>query len=130
MEQHKFGRDKREHARVPEVSVERRRHPRIAVNYKVTLSFKGRGTEGEATLVNLSEGGCAVRGTKTIPNQAMLLLQISPPQWQQPIVIQSAAVRWVRGGDFGVEFLNIADDVKEQVRRLLEELHASDNRPG
>ena len=130
MEQHKYGRDKRKHGRVGEVSLERRKHPRVTVKYKVTMAFKGGGKEGEATLLNLSEGGCAVQGTKPIPNQAMLLLRIYPPQWNLPIVVKAAVVRWVRGLDFGVEFLNIDTEVQAEVHRLLKELQAQDNMPG
>ena len=66
----------------------------------------------------------------TDSNQAMLLLRIYPPQWNLPIVVKAAVVRWVRGLDFGVEFLNIDTEVQAEVRRLLQELQAQDNMPG
>ncbi len=78
--------------------------------------------------MNLSEGGCAVRGTKPIPNQAVLLLRFYPPDWDSPIEIKSARVCWVRGWDFGVEFLNVKPELQLRLRHLIQELQTQKNK--
>ena len=53
-------------------SMERRKYPRVDVKFKVTLAFAGGQLEGKGQMLNLSEGGCAVKGDKRIPEKAML----------------------------------------------------------
>lgn len=105
--------------------MERRKHPRVDVKFKVTLAFSGGRTEGEGCIVNLSEGGCAVQGNKRVPERAMLNLSIFPPGRPLPIVIPSAAVRWVRGWEFGIEFVGLSPELRAEIKKLLEDLKAS-----
>lgn len=104
--------------------MERRKYPRVDVKFRVALAFAGGRTEGQGQMLNLSEGGCAVRGDKRVPEQAMLHLSIYPPGCNTPLVIKNATVRWVRGWDFGVEFLSLSLEERAEVRRLLQELKA------
>jgi hypothetical protein len=46
-----------------------------------------------------------------------LCLQLPPPQL--PVTIEIAVVRWVRGEEFGVEFLSLASGDREQLHQLL-----------
>lgn len=109
--------------------MERRKHPRVSVKFKVALAFSGGRTEGEGCIVNISEGGCAVQGDKRVPERAMLDLSVFPPGRKPPIVIPNAAVRWVRGWEFGVEFVSLTPDLRAEIRTLLEDLKASGDNP-
>lgn len=109
--------------------MERRKHPRVDVKFKVALAFSGGRTEGSGRIVNLSEGGCAVQGDKRVPERAMLNLSIFPPGRESPIVIPNAAVRWVRGWEFGVEFVSLSPDLRAAIKQLLEDLKASTDFP-
>lgn len=104
--------------------MERRKYPRVDVKFKVALAFAGGRLEGKGQMLNLSEGGCAVKGDKRVPEQAILHLSIYAPQSKTPLVIQNATVRWVRGWDFGVEFLSLSPEERTGVQRLLQELKA------
>ena len=102
--------------------MERRKHPRVGVRFRVALAFAGGRTEGEGEMLNLSEGGCAVKGDKRVPEKAILNLSIYPPGREAPIVIENAAVRWVRGWDFGIEFVSLSPEERADVQMLLHEL--------
>ncbi len=105
--------------------MERRKYPRVDVKFKVALAFAGGRMEGQGQLLNLSEGGCAVKGDKRVPEQATLHLSIYPPGRDTPIVIHNVTVRWVRGWDFGVEFVSLIPEERAGIQRLLRELKAS-----
>lgn len=109
--------------------MERRKYTRVNVRFKVALAFAGGRTEGEGQILNLSEGGCAVKGDKRVPEKAMLNLSIFPPARETPIVIPNAVVRWVRGWEFGVEFVSLTPDLRVEIKKLLEDLKTSGDNP-
>lgn len=109
--------------------MERRKYPRVGVKFKVALAFAGGRTEGQGQILNLSEGGCAVKGDKRVPERAMLNLSVFPPGRESPIVIPNAAVRWARGWEFGVEFVSLSPDLQAEIKKLLEELKAPTDLP-
>lgn len=104
--------------------MERRKYPRVDVKFKVALAFAGGRTEGQGQMLNLSEGGCAVRGDKRVPEQATLHLRIYPPGRNTPVVIKNASVRWVRGSDFGVEFSSLSPEERAELHQLLQQIKA------
>jgi hypothetical protein len=99
--------------------MERRQFPRVRVKFSVTLSFSRGREAGEGTLANLSVGGAGVVSRKHVRQGDFLSLQIYAPGEEFPIVVQSAAVRWVRGGEFGVEFLKLTDEQRRRLNDLL-----------
>lgn len=109
--------------------MERRKYPRIGVQFRVALAFSGGQTQGQGEILNLSEGGCAVKGDTRIPERAMLNLSVFPPGRDAPIVIPNAAVRWVRGWEFGVEFVSLSPDLRAEIKKLLEHLKTSTDVP-
>lgn len=109
--------------------MERRKHQRVDVKFRVALAFSGGRTEGNGRIINLSEGGCAVQGDKRVPERAMLTLSVFPPGCETPIVIPNATVRWVRGWEFGVEFVSVTPDLRAGIRKLVEDLKSSTDVP-
>lgn len=105
--------------------MERRKYPRVEVKFKVALAFAGGRTEGQGEMLNLSEGGCAVRSDKRVPEKALLVLTIYPPGHKSPITLKNASVRWVRGWEFGIEFVSLSPDERAAVQRLVQELKES-----
>ncbi len=104
---------------------ERRQHARVLVEFRVTMSLSGPGKTGEGRLLNLSEGGCAVEGNVAVSPGAFLTLRIHVPG-DDPIVVDSAWVKWIRRLDFGVEFRQVTDHQRERLKRFLEGRLASD----
>lgn len=103
-----------------DASQERRKHARIRVEFRVTLSFTSGRTAGEGKLVNVSQGGCAIESEKSLKTGDYVSLLIHPHDQGQPIAIESAAVRWVRGRDFGVEFVKILPGELERLTQFAE----------
>lgn len=75
--------------------------------------------EGEATLLDLSTGGC--QATSLIQVQAGMVLRLSlflhDQKW--PLRIDEALVRWVDGSSFGLEFTGIRPVQRERVRAIV-----------
>ncbi len=100
--------------------IERRKHPRIRVQFRVTLSLASGRTPGEGKLLNLSQAGCAIQGDRTLKKGDCVSLLIHASAHDRPIEIQSAVVRWVQRGDFGVEFERIQTEEATRLRQLLD----------
>ncbi len=75
--------------------------------------------EGEGLILDLSTGGCQVRSL--IPVQVGMTLRLSLFLRDQvwPVRIEGAAVRWVKGNSFGLEFVEIRSAPRERIRWLL-----------
>ena len=101
-----------------EAPTERRKHARIRVEFRVTLSFVSGRVAGEGKLLNVSQGGCAIESEKSLKTGDYVSLLIHPADQGQPIAIESAAVRWVRGRDFGVEFVKIRPGELERLTQF------------
>lgn len=106
-----------------------RKYPRIRVEFKITFSFSGGQTVGEGKLIDLSEGGCAIHSEKTLDKGTFLSFTISPPALDSPIRVDSAAVRWVKGREFGVEFLKMRPEEQERLRQLVQTLQTAEQAP-
>jgi PilZ domain len=101
-----------------ETSMAERRGRRLKLSCR--LFFFGEDDfEGEATLIDLSTGGC--QATSLIPVQAGMVLRLSlflhDQKW--PLRIDEALVRWVDGSSFGLEFTGIRPVQRERVRAIV-----------
>lgn len=99
--------------------MDKRKTPRIVVQIPITFSSSPAQTVGKGTLRNLSLTGCAVRSEMRVEKGALLALRIYPPDCASPIVVEDAAVRWVEGLDFGLEFLKVQPDQQERLREAV-----------
>lgn len=98
---------------------ELRTSPRIPLDCRLFLSHHELG-EAEATLLDLSNIGCAAESTTTIRIGMSLDLWIFSPSYSWRMHIDQAIVRWVRGQGFGVEFLNLRPVQRKRLRQLVE----------
>ena len=67
----------------------------------------------------MSAGGCRITGQGNVPPGSMLELRFQLPGQRTPLEIGLATVRWVKGPDFGVEFLQIRKDVEERLSQFI-----------
>jgi len=109
---------------------DRRKHPRIRVEFRVTLSFTSGRTTGEGKLLNVSQGGCAIEGNPSLKVGDYVTLRIFPLDHGEAIGIESAAVRWVRGRDFGVEFVKIRPGELERLTQFADPTKATEETEG
>ncbi len=96
-----------------------RAKPRVGVKFPV--QFLGDATVGKGALVNLSGPGCAISSQTTLRPGSYVSLQIKVPRQRKPIVVAVALVRWVKDGQFGLEFIRYGNGGKAQLGRLLAE---------
>ena len=79
--------------------------------------------EGEGTLVNLSTQGCRIDCPTEIETGASLELWLFLPDYDWPLKIDKAEVRWKDGDVLGVEFLSLRPSQRDRLRRLLLDLN-------
>jgi c-di-GMP-binding flagellar brake protein YcgR len=93
---------------------ERRRTPRIPVNSPASIAYPG-AEEVCATLVDLSDGGTAVRSGNTLPPACKVYFQFALPGQEQAVRL-SGEVAWQdASGRSGIRFV----DVPQASRRLM-----------
>ena len=103
--------------------------PRVMVNYRV--AYQNAQGYGHGTLLDLSPGGCRIKGVAPGSWGTRLRLQLWLPHLSPSVAIELAAIRWVKHDEFGVSFLDVPSDVQAhlaQVCRLLPEAQQLANR--
>lgn len=100
-----------------------RRARRYAV--QLPVSFKGDHGEGVGTVLNLSPGGCAIAADPPEASGRYLRLEIQLTDLEDPVRISLAAVRWMSGTRFGVEFVRSPARDLERVKRFVKTLESA-----
>lgn len=75
----------------------------------------------EGLLLELSHGGCRLEGDFTLTIGAELSLYLWLPQDAHAITVDRGVVRWIRGRQIGVEFLDLRGDAAVRVLRHVEQ---------
>ena len=97
--------------------MERRQHSRFAVEFAISISQQG--TAGKGYALNLSQEGCLVESDMDVQSGTYLDLKLHLPDQDVPLQVESAAVRWIQGRVFGVQFLYMRSDQDERLRAFL-----------
>lgn len=97
--------------------MEKRRTRRFPVRGSALLTA-GRISSG-ATLLNLSEGGCALELTRLVQEKERFSLHLVTREEGSPLHIQEARVCWAVGARIGLEFLAMSDKTREQLGEYL-----------
>jgi PilZ domain len=83
--------------------MEQRKNLRFPVKFRSSFSSIGL-VGGEGSVVDLSIRGCRIESSIDVHPGASLDVLIQAIEGESPIHIQAAIVRWIRGGEFGLEF--------------------------
>ena len=83
------------------------------------VMFAGVPFIGEGYLLNLSPLGCTVQCDRSVLDGSYMRLRLLLPDHVPSIDIDLAAVRWVRGSHFGVEFLRLPIQERSRLDRFL-----------
>jgi hypothetical protein len=75
--------------------------------------------EGEATLLDISTHGCRASSVIELKVGLVLKLSLFLSDYQWPLRIDQATVRWVNGQRFGLEFTEIRPAQRERLRGLI-----------
>jgi len=100
--------------------IECREYPRIPIDMQVFFSSSNKTDIREGTMFDLSAGGCAITSMSSVQLGSAVRILIRATILGSPITIESAAVRWNKGGEFGVEFLSLSEIDHRRLHRLLQ----------
>lgn len=90
------------------------------LNLSCRLFFFGEDDfEGEATILDLSTGGCQATSLTEVQVGTTLRLSLFLQDQEWPVRIDEALVRWVKGTAFGLEFTEIRSAQRERIRALI-----------
>lgn len=90
----------------------------MMVHYRVSLSPSSI-TAGEGRLLDLSAEGCRIEAQQELPVNTYLSLRLIISAHELPILVDLAAVRWVRGTNCGVHFLAVQPLQAQRLRAFL-----------
>jgi PilZ domain len=88
----------------------------------VPVRYLGDKLAGEGIISDLSLSGSYVIGNVPVQVGMYLSLQIFVPGDQEPLLIDRAVVKWVKKGEFGVDFGTPDPKVVEQITRVISAL--------
>jgi hypothetical protein len=103
--------------------MDKRRHPRYAVEY--AGSFLGNGINSEGRMLNLSTAGCRGSSEEVIHRDAFPRVLIDVPGFLAPIQVDRAIIRWSSGNEFGLEFVGLSFDDQQRLHGLILAIKAS-----
>ena len=99
------------------VQKERRRYPRYRVDLPAT--FSNDQTCGFGVIADVSAGGCRVTSQTRVVAGEFGQLLIDLPNGIAPLTVSHALVRWVKGHEYGLEFIRMDPDDKGWLNRLI-----------
>ena len=89
------------------VPTDRRSIPRFDVGFRTLVSDKSGLNDQLGIILDLSLSGCQVRVPIMVYPMLVIELRIYTPDLNRPILIERAAVQWVKGDTFGLHFLAV-----------------------
>jgi len=101
-----------------ESAMAERRGRRLRVTCRLFF-FGENDFEGEATILDLSTGGCQATSLTEVQVGLTLRLSLFLQDQEWPLRIDEALVRWVKGPTFGLEFTKIRPAQRERVRAII-----------
>jgi PilZ domain len=101
-----------------EAAMAERRGRRLKLNCRLFF-FGADDFEGEATILDLSTGGCQATSLSEVRVGTPLRLSLFLQDQEWPLRIDEALVRWVKGPTFGLEFTKIRPAQRERVRAII-----------
>ncbi len=75
--------------------------------------------EGEATILDLSTGGCQATSLTNVKVGISLKLSLFLQDQPWPLRIDDSIVRWVKDNTFGLEFVGIRPAQRERLRAIV-----------
>ena len=77
---------------------------------------------GEGVLIDLSIKGCRIESDVLVQTGNQLELRVYLPDHEFSLDVESSAVRWSRGREFGLEFVRMQSEAQELLHRVVKDL--------
>jgi hypothetical protein len=97
-----------------------RKHQRL--KKLVPVRYLRDGIAGEGMIEDLSLSGSYMTGNAPVSVGMALALQIFVPGDPEPLLIERATVKWVKGSEFGVDFDPPQPKVAERITKVISTL--------
>jgi hypothetical protein len=97
-----------------------RQYERIGVQFPVL--FSSTQTTGKGVCTDVSVADCALETTLPLKQGEALKLELYVKSGRPPIVVAKAVIRSVRVGAVGVQFVDVSDNDKARLNRLVSDL--------
>lgn len=81
--------------------------------------FGGAPFVGEGILINLSLMGCSVMCDREVLCGSDVRVSVLLPNQTQALSIELGTIKWVKGHEFGVEFLRLPLEARQRLNRTL-----------
>ena len=95
----------------------------------VPVRYLGDGIAGEGIIKDISLSGSYITGNAPVSVGVALALQIFVPGDPEPLLIDRATVKWVKGSEFGVDFdlpqPKVAERITQVISTLVKTQHGS-----
>ncbi|HXC67761.1 MAG TPA: PilZ domain-containing protein [Nitrospiraceae bacterium] len=88
----------------------------------VPVRYLGDGIAGEGIIEDLSLSGSYITGNAPVSVGMALALQIFVPGDPEPLLIDPASVKWVKGSEFGIDFDTPQPKVAERITQVISTL--------
>lgn len=96
---------------------EQRKYRRFPVAFPALF---GNGLSGQAgTLMDISREGCRIRPADAVPSEKYFQVEIELEGPADRLTVNLAVMRWMREGEFGVEFIRMAPESQAQLARII-----------
>ena len=97
--------------------MDRRRYDRVRLDY--SAAFSGKTYRAQGTILNLSLFGCRARAAFAVQNGDCLGVLIDVPNYEHPLYVAQAQVRWFEGGEFGMEFIFMEMEDRQRLGEII-----------
>lgn len=88
----------------------------------VPIRYLRDGIAGEGIIKDLSLSGSYITGNAPVAVGMVLALQIFVPGDPEPLLIDRATVKWIKGSEFGVDFDTPQPNVAERITKVISTL--------
>ena len=95
---------------------------RFALRSRVFFSGAECALEGEGAIADLSKTGCRVQSNTVVSKGMELKLNLYFSDYNWPMKVDQALVRWTKGRTFGVEFINMQPAQRDRLVRVIMKL--------
>jgi hypothetical protein len=85
------------------------------------MMYLGQTVSGQGVVRELSGVGCQVLSTTPMSEGTTLSVRLALPNDQEPLVIERATVKWVKGLEFGLTFDPLDQQQTTRLQQVIEE---------
>ncbi len=100
--------------------LEDRVHDRSDTDFRAFFT-DGQYVEGEGTVLDISKSGCRVQCPCELKQGVTVEVWLFMPNYEWPLRIEQALVRWKDGEEFGLQFLSLRPSQRERLRQFLQQ---------